>query len=209
MSEAIRVEPAQAFAALAKLKAEGFNVLVDLTAVDWSALGKEGDSSLPLKRSMPYEEESLSRPLGLGEGEEVGTPRLPRSVRPVEPFLAEARPKRFEVVYRLMKLNLETGADEGREEVRAYVGEGDASLKSVKSLWPIADWLEREVWDMFGVRFADRPDIKRLLLYEEFQGHPLRKDYAITKRQPLIGPKEGEPPDNPSFNRPAPGVPYE
>lgn len=204
----MRVEPAQAYAALSKLKEQGYNVLVDLTAVDWSALGEEGDASLPLKRAMPYEEESLPRPLGLGEGEEVGTPRLPRAKRPVDSFL-EPRPKRFEVVYRLMKLNLETGADEGREEVRAFVGEGELALKSVKSLWPIADWQEREVWDMFGVRFADRPDIKRLLLYEEFQGHPLRKDYPITRRQPLIGPKEGEPPDNPSFNRPAPGVPYE
>jgi NADH-quinone oxidoreductase subunit C len=205
----IRVEPQKAFETLLKLKGEGFNMLVDLTAVDWSALGKEGDASLSLKRSMPYEEESLPRPLGLGEGEEVGTPRLPKALKPVDPFLSESRPKRFEVVYRLMKLNLATGADEGREEVRAYVGEGEAVLKSVKSLWPIADWLEREIWDMFGVRFADRPDIKRLLLYEEFQGHPLRKDYPITRRQPLIGPKEGEPPDNPSFNRPAPGVPYE
>ena len=77
--------------------------------------------------------------------------------------------------------------------------------KSAAGLWPAADWLEREVWDMFGVPFADRPAIKRLLLYEEFQGHPLRKDYPIAKRQPLIGPAGGEAAQNPSFNaiRPA------
>jgi len=56
-------------------------------------------------------------------------------------------------------------------------------------LWAIADWFEREVWDMFGIRFDGHPDLRRLLLYEEFVGHPLRKDYAINRRQPLIGPK--------------------
>jgi NADH:ubiquinone oxidoreductase subunit C len=53
---------------------------------------------------------------------------------------------------------------------------------------------------MFGVRFVDRPDVKRLHLYEEFSGHPLRKDYPIAKRQPLIGPKSGEKSGSPSFN---------
>ena len=62
---------------------------------------------------------------------------------------------------------------------------------------------------MFGVRFADRPGIKRLLLYEEFKGHPLRKDYPIGRRQPLIGPVSGEPADNPSFNTVRPTIKYE
>ncbi len=76
-------------------------------------------------------------------------------------------------------------------------------------LWPIADWFEREVWDMFGVKFADRPGIKRLLLYESFVGHPLRKDYPITRRQPQIGPASGEPLNNPSFNEIRPVIKYE
>ena len=62
-------------------------------------------------------------------------------------------------------------------------------VASVVGAYPTADWLEREVWDMFGVRFEGHPDLRRLLLYEEFVGHPLRKDYPINRRQPLIGPK--------------------
>ncbi len=63
-----------------------------------------------------------------------------------------------------------------------------AELDSLTSLWAGADWLEREVWDMFGIRFGGHPDLKRILMYEEFEGHPLRKDYPVKKRQPLIGP---------------------
>jgi NADH-quinone oxidoreductase subunit C len=60
-------------------------------------------------------------------------------------------------------------------------------VDSLTSLWPGANWLEREVWDMFGIRFRGHPDLKRILMYEEFQGHPLRKDYPVNRRQPLIG----------------------
>ena len=64
----------------------------------------------------------------------------------------------------------------------------DLEVESVTSLWAGADWLEREVFDMFGVRFTGHPDLRRLLLYESFEGHPLRKDYPVSRRQPLIGP---------------------
>jgi len=56
-------------------------------------------------------------------------------------------------------------------------------------LWRGANWLERETWDMYGIKFDGHPDLRRIFLYEEFQGHPLRKDYPINRRQPLIGPK--------------------
>src|SRR5438128_11838159 len=72
---------------------------------------------------------------------------------------------------------------------RTFLNEPDLSAPSVTPLWEGANWLEREVWDMFGIRFEGHPDLRRLLLYEEFVGHPLRKDYPITRRQPLIGPK--------------------
>jgi NADH-quinone oxidoreductase subunit C len=90
---------------------------------------------------------------------------------------------RFEVVYHLYSLG-----HNHRLRLKTRVEEDDAEVPSAVGLWPIADWFEREVWDMFGVRFAGHPDLRRLLLYEEFVGHPLRKDYPINRRQPLIGP---------------------
>jgi NADH-quinone oxidoreductase subunit C len=91
---------------------------------------------------------------------------------------------RFEVVYHLYSV-----AHNHRLRLKVRVDEDDAVVPTAVPLWPIADWLEREVWDMFGVRFEGHPHLKRLLLYEEFVGHPLRKDYPIQRRQPLIGPK--------------------
>jgi NADH-quinone oxidoreductase subunit C len=90
---------------------------------------------------------------------------------------------RFEVVYQLYSLR-----HNHRLRLKVRVDEDDAVVPTATGLWPIADWLEREVWDMFGVRFAGHPDLRRLLMYEEFVGHPLRKDYPINRRQPLIGP---------------------
>jgi len=91
---------------------------------------------------------------------------------------------RFEVVYHLYSIGRNH-----RLRVKIRVDEDDATVPTAVDLWPIANWFEREVWDMFGVRFSGHPNLKRLLLYEEFVGHPLRKDYPINRRQPLIGPK--------------------
>jgi NADH-quinone oxidoreductase subunit C len=90
---------------------------------------------------------------------------------------------RFEVVYHLYSVG-----HNHRLRVKVRVDEDDAVVPTAVPLWPIANWLEREVWDMFGVRFAGHPDPRRLLMYEEFVGHPLRKDYPINRRQPLVGP---------------------
>ena len=92
---------------------------------------------------------------------------------------------RFEVVYHLFSVG-----HNHRLRIKVRVDEDDAQVPTAVDLWPIANWLEREVWDMFGVRFAGHPDPRRLLMYEEFVGHPLRKDYPINRRQPLIGPKQ-------------------
>ena len=90
---------------------------------------------------------------------------------------------RFEVVYHLYSV-----PHNHRVRLKVRVEQDDAVVPTATSLWPIANWLEREVWDMFGIRFEGHPDLRRLLLYEEFEGHPLRKDYPIERRQPLIGP---------------------
>ena len=90
---------------------------------------------------------------------------------------------RFDVVYHLYSLG-----HNHRVRVKVRVDEDDATVPTAVDLWPIANWFEREVWDMFGVRFSGHPDLRRLLMYEEFVGHALRKDYPINRRQPLIGP---------------------
>jgi NADH-quinone oxidoreductase subunit C len=91
---------------------------------------------------------------------------------------------RFEVVYHLYSV-----PHNHRVRIKAGVEEDAPVVPTAVPLWPIANWLEREVWDMYGLRFAEHPDLRRLLLYEQFEGHPLRKDYPVTRRQPLIGPR--------------------
>jgi len=91
---------------------------------------------------------------------------------------------RFEVVYHLYSLG-----HNHRVRIKTRADEDDAVVPTAVPVWPIANWFEREVWDMFGIRFDGHPDLRRLLLYEEFVGHPLRKDYPINRRQPLIGPR--------------------
>jgi NADH-quinone oxidoreductase subunit C len=93
------------------------------------------------------------------------------------------RKPRFEVVYHLYSL-----AKNHRVRLKVPLDENDAKVPSIVALWSGANWLERECWDMYGIRFDGHPDLKRIYLYEEFEGHPLRKDYPKEKRQPLIGP---------------------
>jgi NADH-quinone oxidoreductase subunit C len=90
---------------------------------------------------------------------------------------------RFEVVYHFFSLS-----KKNRVRIKVPADGRNPEVDSIVRLWPGADWYEREVWDMFGIKFRGHPDLKRILMYEEFQGHPLRKDYPINKRQPLIGP---------------------
>jgi NADH-quinone oxidoreductase subunit C/D len=90
---------------------------------------------------------------------------------------------RFEVVYHLYST-----AHHHRLRLKTRVAEDDPTVASVTPVWVGANWLERETYDMYGVRFAGHPDLRRIYLYEEFEGHPLRKDYPKEKRQPLIGP---------------------
>ncbi len=139
------------------------NFLMDLTAVDYSTFGK-----------------SPAPAFFASSGVAVS----PSSQIPDEdPWPGPPGRARFVVVYHFY-------SQEHKHRLRLVVPveEAEAELESLTSLWAGADWLERELWDMFGIRFQGHPDLKRILMYEEFDGHPLRKDYPVNKRQPLIGP---------------------
>ncbi|HEY6006482.1 MAG TPA: NADH-quinone oxidoreductase subunit C [Anaeromyxobacter sp.] len=92
---------------------------------------------------------------------------------------------RFEVVY-----NLYSTTANARVRLRVKVPESDCVVPSVTGLWRGADWFERYCFDMYGIRFSGHPDMRRLLMYDEFVGHPLRKDYPLRGRQPLVPERE-------------------
>ena len=94
--------------------------------------------------------------------------------------------KRFEVVYQFGSV---TKLHRLRLKVRCG-GAGDIVVPSIASVYRTADWWERLVWDFFGIKFEGHPNLRRILTYEEFKGHPLRKDYPIHLRQPLT-PERG------------------
>jgi len=89
---------------------------------------------------------------------------------------------RFEMVYHFYSV-----AGNRRLRIKARVPEEPAEIDSLVDVYASANWMEREVWDLYGIRFKGHPDLRRILLYEEFEGHPLRKDYPKEKRQPLVG----------------------
>ncbi|MEJ7600959.1 MAG: NADH-quinone oxidoreductase subunit C [Kofleriaceae bacterium] len=92
----------------------------------------------------------------------------------------ESKP-RFEVVYQLR-----SHRHRYRLRLKVSVPEHDARCPSLATLWPAFDWQERETFDMYGIRFEGHPDLRRIYMYEEFVGYPLRKDYPKEKRQPLV-----------------------
>lgn len=93
------------------------------------------------------------------------------------------RQERFEVVYHLYSLK------RGQHlRVKVPVPEDDPVVPTVVDIWKSADWFEREVFDQYGIRFEGHPNLRRILNHEEFEGHPLRKDYPLKKRQQLSRP---------------------
>jgi len=88
---------------------------------------------------------------------------------------------RFEVVYHLKSIPLKH-----RLRIKVPLEEQAAEVDTISQIWVAADWYEREVFDMYGITFKGHPNLKRLLMYEGFVGHPLRKDYAKGMTQPLV-----------------------
>ena len=124
--------------------------------------------------------------------------KLPISVTAVD--YIDEKP-RFELVYTLYSINLKHHL-----RLKVRVTEEDPEVPTVIAIWRGMDFWERYCWDMYGIRFTGRESMRRLWMYEEFEGHPLRKDYPLRGRQPLMpeadiqdiyrgpGPGPGSPP---------------
>lgn len=153
------VPPADLHAILQTLRdAMGLDLLVDVTCVDY----------------LHYPEEEPEAEGGNGTGQSVERGEEERSGR--SRHLQTSR-ERFGLVYLLAS----TVTNE-RLTVRTFVSDPQPTVRSAVDLWEGANWLEREVWDMFGIRFDGHPDLRRILLPEEFTAHPLRKDYPLQGR---------------------------
>ncbi len=93
----------------------------------------------------------------------------------------DAQTERFELVYHFLSLT-----HHNRLRVKLWVPEDNPEVESAFSLWASANFMEREVWDMYGIKFKNHPDLRRILMYDEFEGHPLRKDYPLQGKQPRV-----------------------
>ncbi len=148
------VDPARLVEACAYLRDEhGFNVLSDIAAADYLGWGEPGVAGY----------------IGTADGRDLNAPGSQGLARVPDP-----KPKRFSVSYHLLRVN----DDPARLRVQVWLDEGDA-LPTVIAVWPAADWYEREQWDLMGIAFEGHPYLERLLMPEDWEGHPLRKDYPI------------------------------
>jgi NADH-quinone oxidoreductase subunit C len=148
------VEPARLAEAAEYLRDElGFNFLSDVTPTDYLGWGEKG----------------IAGYIGTSTGRDLNAPGsqgLAKTPRPMA--------KRFSVNYHLLALR------EGAVRVRLQIWVDDGEpVQSVVSVWPTADWHEREAWDLLGIRFEGHPNLVRILLEDDWEGHPLRKDYPI------------------------------
>jgi NADH-quinone oxidoreductase subunit C len=98
------------------------------------------------------------------------------------------RKPRFDLVYNLYSIS-----KNHRVRLKVRVEDGE-SVPSVTSVWSTANWHEREVFDMFGIRFEGHPDLRRILMPEDWEGHPLRKDFPLTKEEIAFNYNKDRPP---------------
>jgi NADH/F420H2 dehydrogenase subunit C len=131
----------------------GFDFLSDVSATDYLGWGRN----------------NVSGYIGTPGGRDLNAP----STRGLQK-LPTPKPKRFSVSYHL--LAVATGAPRAR--LQTWVDE-DEPVPSLVSVWPTADWHEREAWDLFGIRFDGHPNLSRILMDDDWEGYPLRKDYPI------------------------------
>ncbi len=153
------VDPARVAEACLHLRdVERFNMLVDVTATDYLGWGREGVAGY----------------MGTADGRDInGVPGTWTSSQGHQ-LVPDPKPKRFAVSWHLLRV----ADDPARVRLQAWLDEGD-DVVSVVGVWPSADWYEREVFDMFGIRFAGHPNLVRILMPDDWEGHPLRKDFPI------------------------------
>jgi NADH-quinone oxidoreductase subunit C len=148
------VDPARLVEACIHLRDErGFDMLVDITPTDYLGWGSPGVSGY----------------IGTAQGRNLNRPMTQGFQA-----LPAPKPKRFSVNYHL--LGIRHGAP--RLRVQVWVDDGEP-VPSVLPVWPTADWFEREAWDMMGIAIEGHPNLERLIMDEDWEGHPLRKDYPI------------------------------
>ena len=152
--QTVVVEPERLVEAALHLRdEEGFSFLSDISPTDYLGWGQKGVAGY----------------IGTTTGRDLNRPGSQGFQ-----VLPELKPKRFSVSYHLLALR--PGAPRLRLQVWVEDGEPVPSLVEV---WPTADWHEREAWDMMGIRIDGHPNLVRLLMDEDWDGHPLRKDYPL------------------------------
>jgi NADH/F420H2 dehydrogenase subunit C len=154
------VEPGRLLEACLHLRdEEGFNFLSDVSTADYLGWGQSGVSGYI----------GLAASVNQPRGRDLNLP-MTQGLQ----VLPAAKPKRFSVSYQLLSIS-----DEPRRvRLQTWVDEGEP-VPSVVEIWPTADWHEREAWDMMGIAIEGHPNLKRILTDDDWEGHPLRKDYPI------------------------------
>jgi NADH:ubiquinone oxidoreductase subunit C len=146
------VEPARLVEACEHLRGDGFNFLSDISAADYLGWGEVGVAGY----------------IGTAAGRDLNRPGSQGLERRPDP-----KPKRFAMNYHLLAI-----PDGRRARVQVWLDE-DEPVPSVISVWPTADWHEREAYDLMGITIEGHPNLSRILLEDDWEGHPLRKDYPI------------------------------
>jgi len=142
----------------------GFNMLVDLVATDYLSWAGKGVSGY----------------IGTATGRDLNLP-MTQGLQ----ALPDVKPARFAISYHLLALR--QGAP--RLRLQCWLEDGDP-VDSVVQVWPSADWLEREQYDLMGIDFTGHPNLARLLMDDDWEGHPLRKDYPIGGEPVRFSPAE-------------------
>jgi NADH-quinone oxidoreductase subunit C len=142
----------------------GFDFLSDLTPADYLGWGDRGVAGY----------------IGTAGGRDLNAPGGGGYAR-----TPQSKPKRFSVSYHLLAIR--DGAP--RVRLQVWLDDGE-TVPSVVSVWPTADWHEREAWDLMGIEFEGHPNLVRILMDEDWEGHPLRKDYPIGGEPVRFSPEQ-------------------